>query len=144
MTKRKPKDQQEKRGRPTDYKPEFRELVITLGKEGKSLAAMANACGVHRSNFDIWTKKHPEFRDAVLIAQQYSQEKWEELGMSGCNKGHGFNGQTYTFMMRNLFRNEYQDKSTVEHTGDAFKDFLAAARKAGGKGPANPHGGDDD
>lgn len=70
-------------GRPTAYKPEYCELVIGYGKQGKSKAWMASAIGVVRLTLDNWIKAHPEFAEAMEIALLHSQQWWEDAGQNG-------------------------------------------------------------
>jgi hypothetical protein len=133
-----------KGGRPSKYQPEFCQTIIELGKEGASKAEMALACDIHRDTFDEWTRTIPEFSDAAYKARMESQVFWERKGRNGCERGHGFNGQTYQFLMKNMFRDDYRDKQEVEHTGDAFKEFLSGARKGAVPRAPNPHKKDED
>ena len=57
-------------GRPTDYKPEFCQMVVELGREGAGKAEMAAACGVVRQTLDNWIKAHPEFLDAITARER--------------------------------------------------------------------------
>ena len=69
---------------------------------------------------------------------------WEDSGQAGIGQGRNFNAVAFIFQMKNRFPKDYRDKQVLEHTGDAFREFLAMARKAGKPGPDNPHKGDDD
>lgn len=122
------------------YLPEYDDLVIELGKLGKTRTQIACELGVIRETLTEWTKKHPSFSAAYNKAMQYSQAYWENKGHNGCERGHGFNGQTYQFLMKNIFRDEYTDKTTHEHTGDAFRGYMDLIRKGDQTGlPPNPH-----
>lgn len=89
-------------GRPTDYKPEYIDLLIAyfseppykevmkrvVTKDGdaievpedkasdfKSLAGFALSIGVHKDTLLEWSKVHPEFSGAYKKAKEY-QENW--------------------------------------------------------------------
>jgi len=57
-------------GRPTDYRPQFCEEVIELGKLGKSKAQMAAALDCSRDSIDQWCKDHQEFSGAIARARE--------------------------------------------------------------------------
>jgi hypothetical protein len=111
-----------KRGRPTKYKPDFCEEVIALGSEGKSRTQIARSLGVVRQTLIDWEKAHPEFSDAMSIAEEYAMAWWEDQGQAGIHLGKQFNGFVYSFQMKNRFRKEYTEKVNLEHeAGDSFK-----------------------
>ena len=56
-------------GRPTKYKPEFCDVIIELGREGKTKSHMAQALDVSRDTIHEWTRVHPEFSDAMKRAE---------------------------------------------------------------------------
>lgn len=126
--KRKRKDQQPfaelppaltaltKRGRPSLYDPEFCDLVLDLGAEGKSKAQIAARLGINRDTLNEWTKKHPEFSVAVKNAQELALAWWEDAGQVNMAR-QGFNATAYIFQMKNRFREDYRDVTNLEHTG---------------------------
>lgn len=121
-------------GRPLgsdEYKPEYDAKIIALGQEGMTRTQMAVALGVIRETLTGWAKKHPTFSAAFKRALQHSQATWEVKGFRGCEKGHGFNGATYQFLMRNIFKDEYADTQNHKHEGEGFREFLQAM--SGGK-----------
>jgi len=92
-------------GRPTKYKPEFCDLVIKVGEEGGTLAAMAEACDVDRSTINDWIDVHPEFSRAIKRGLQKAQVLWEKQGMLATFGGvDGFNATSYIFNMKNRFK----------------------------------------
>lgn len=63
-------------GRPTNYKPEYCEMVIEWGKLGWSLAEMASKIGVSKSTLSAdWPSRNPEFSNALKEARTHS-EAW--------------------------------------------------------------------
>lgn len=92
--------EENKLGRPTDYKPEYVEALIEyfseppykevmkkiVTKDGdvvevpeyeatdfKSLAGFAVSIGVHRETLLNWTKQYPDFFDAYKRAKEYQE-----------------------------------------------------------------------
>lgn len=56
-------------GRPTDYLPEYCDGVIAYMAQGFSLTAFAGSIRVSRETIYEWARVHPEFSDAVRVAQ---------------------------------------------------------------------------
>lgn len=126
------------------YKPEYDEIVIELGKQGKTKIQICGHLGCVYQTLCDWQSNHPSFSEAMQLAVMYAQVWWEEKGQEGIQKGsHGFNDKLYAFMMKNRFKDPntgYSDKQVLEHTGDAFRDYLSRARDSGkAGGPINPH-----
>jgi len=105
-----------KRGRPSMYDPEFCEIVLELGAEGKSKAQIAARLGINRDTLNEWTKIHPEFSVAVKNAQELALAWWEDAGQVNMAR-QGFNATAYIFQMKNRFREDYRDVTAMEHTG---------------------------
>jgi len=135
------------RGRPKGsdkYLPSMDALVIQKGREGASKTQIACSLGVARSTLEAWCNAHPTFSEAMALALTFSQAWWEDLGQKGINMGKGFNAVAFMFQVKNRFPHDYRDKQTIEHSSDAFRDFLESARAAGSGvapdiGPPNPH-----
>ena len=113
------KRNQRKPGQPTKYRPEMCDKVIKAGKAGKSITAMANACGVHRETIYAWMETHPAFSDAINLARQYALEWWETSGQ-GQTRGRyeGANATSMIFMMKNQFPDDYRDRREIDHSGE--------------------------
>lgn len=104
-------------GRPTDYRPEYCDTVIELGREGKSKAQIAANLDVSRDTIDEWCKVHPEFSDAIKRARELSLSWWEDQGQQGIWAGKLFNANAYGLQVRNRFPEEYKEKVIQEQTG---------------------------
>lgn len=112
-------------GRPTDYKPEFCEKVIALGREGASKAEMAHALACTRQTMDNWADANPEFLDAVKEATETSQGWWESKGREATFGGcPGFNATSFIFNMKNRFPTDWRDKQDHELTGKDGKALI--------------------
>lgn len=123
-------------GRPTAYKPEFCDLVIQCGDEGKTLAEMARACDVNRATINDWMDKHPDFSSAVKRGLENAQAWWEDRGRVATFGGfEGYNATSYIFQMKNRFRADWADKQQVDHTNSdgSLGSFLAAVANQTGR-----------
>lgn len=102
-------------GRPTDYTKECCNIVLELGKKGKSKTQMAVACGVSNMNvLDDWAKKYPEFSMALERAMILSQDWWEDQLQSGLfdMDGRKLNG-TACKQMAARFPKTWREQSNV-------------------------------
>lgn len=63
--------------RPSKYKDEYNEIALEFLSQGKSLVQLATKLGVHRDRLYEWAKVHEEFRDALELGKQNSQDHWE-------------------------------------------------------------------
>lgn len=106
-------------GRPSTYKPEYCQVAIELGKEGKTITAIANKIGVSRETLYSWMDYNPDFSDAIKLARQHAQEWWEETGQ-GQSRGRfeGSNATAMIFMMKNQFPDDYRDRREIDHSGE--------------------------
>lgn len=121
-------------GRPSSFKPEYCDLVLQLGAEGKSKAQMCAAIGISRDTLYRWVKEFPDFSDAISRATELSQSWWENVAQTqGLTRE--FNAATWGKSMSARFPNDYSDRSKVELTGRdggpvQLEDGQAAARIA--------------
>jgi len=113
------RNQPNRTGRPTAYKPEYCDLVVKIGKQGKSITAMANVCGVHRDTLYEWAEVHPAFSDALTRARGHSLEWWESTAQGQARgKYDGANGNTLAFMLKNQHPDQYRDRREIDHSGE--------------------------
>ena len=104
-------------GRPSQYRPEYCERVIELGKEGASPAQMAADLGIsHRNTLDDWAEVHPEFSEAYTHARTQAQAWWERKGMNGL-EAERFNALVWKTSMQARFREDYTERRVQENTG---------------------------
>lgn len=105
-------------GRPSKYDPAFCDRVIEMGKEGKTLAEMADGLDIDRSTLTDWTEQHPEFSRAVKSGLDRAQAWWEKKGRIATFGGvDGYNATSYIFQMKNRFKEDWRDKQEREHSG---------------------------
>ena len=103
-------------GRPTKYRPEFCELVISVGEYGGWLSEMAEACDVHRSTMDEWASVHPEFSEALTRAKQKAQDWFEIRGREGLT-AEKFNSALWQKQMSARHRDEYTERRELTGEG---------------------------
>ena len=103
-------------GRPSKYRPEFCDTIISVGEEGGWLSEMAEACDVHRSTMDEWAATHPEFSEALTRAKQKAQAWFERSGRVGLTADR-FNAALWSKQMSARHPDEYTERSKTEHTG---------------------------
>lgn len=107
-------------GRPTLYKPEHCDVVIELGKEGKSLVQMCAHFDITRQTIDNWAKDHPDFLEALSIAKVHCQDWWERAGQQGMYLGSsGFNAAVWKKSVEARFREDYTERQEHKLSGDA-------------------------
>lgn len=70
-------------GRPTDYKPEYCEMLIAHMAKGMPYETFAAVIDTHRDTLYEWEKKHKEFSDAKKIAREKQYKQLAEMGLSG-------------------------------------------------------------
>ncbi len=103
-------------GRPTDYDPAYCERVVEFLADGYSLAAFAGEIGVARSTVYKWADEHPEFSDAIKIAQARSVLAWEKRLRSLSTSGEG-NPTAIIFGLKNRASDEWRDVKATELSG---------------------------
>lgn len=133
-------------GRPTDYKPEYCEMLIKHMAEGDSFASFSAIVGTCMDTVHEWAKVHPEFSDAKKKGMGLNllfNERLMKSGIAGQLTRVGkktkittaktdtkaeevkeeteFVTATYAqtahiFLMKNRFPKEYRDKIQIETT----------------------------
>lgn len=111
-------------GRPSDYKPEYCQMLIDHMAQGLSFEAFGGIVDCSKETLYTWSEKHPEFLDAKKIATQKCRVFWEKLGVdhiinwSGKDGGKSLNTGVWVFNMKNRFKDEWRDRQEVEHSQD--------------------------
>jgi transposase len=103
-------------GRPTDYMPEHCDVVIALGKQGKSYTQIAVNLDISKKTLYNWADEHPEFLHALERARECAQDWWETKGQQGLDADK-FNASVWAKSMSCRFPDDYSDKNKVEHSG---------------------------
>lgn len=103
-------------GRPSKYYPEFCEVIIELGKLGKSLAQMASAFEVDKASVLRWEEEYPDFRTALMRARSEAQTWWENHGQMGLYSRE-FNANLWIKSVASRFRDDYTERKETQVTG---------------------------
>ena len=131
----KPKNPQEylPRGRPTEYRPEYCEVVERLGELGKSKTQIASVLDVNTKTIDEWALKWPEFAESIARARELAMTWWEDVGQAGLTDKF-FNAQLWSRSMAARFPDQYREakdlKLTVE--SDVSQRLIAGRKRIGG------------
>ena len=105
-------------GRPTDYRPEFCEQVIELGRQGKSHAQIAATLGCARKTLYEWQSLYPEFSNAIMYARDLAQAWFEDIGqVNMVAPTQGFSASLWAKQVSCRFADDYTDKQKQEVTG---------------------------
>jgi hypothetical protein len=102
--------------RPSKYEPSYCDVVVELGKAGKSLAQMCANFDISRQTIDNWAEAHPEFLEALSRAKMHAQSWWEEQGVSGMTADK-FNAAVWKKSMEARFREDYTERQEIDHSG---------------------------
>lgn len=101
-------------GRPTDYRPEYCDIVVELGKHGVSKEEMALELGISVTTFYTWQAANEEFLKAVKQAEGESIGWWKKEGRTNL-KDKDFSATLWYMNMKNRFG--WKDKTETEHSG---------------------------
>ena len=77
MTKPKPKDQLQKRGRKTAFRPEYILIAKACARFGAIEDEIANELNIGPATLDRWKQKYPEFRCALKAGKDASDDRVE-------------------------------------------------------------------
>ena len=116
-------------GRPTKYRKEMCEEVISFMAQGFSKAEAAAHLGISEETFHQWKKAKPEFSESVKEGSRQSSLWWAKIGMAGMTgKIAGFNATTWIFNMKN--RHGWKDKQEITGEGgeSLFANFANAVK----------------
>lgn len=122
-------------GRPTSYQPGFCSAVIEYGGEGMGRAEIAAELGVSRQTLATWESTHPPFLDAMTRAYDASLAWWNRQGRlgiwdethrgeDGVSVSRRLNAAAYRLQVINRFREDWRDKSELEHLGGLRVDTM--------------------
>lgn len=101
-------------GRPTKYKPEYCQAIVSHMSEGASATSFAASIDVDRSTITEWTTVHPEFSIAFTRAKAKCAAWWETVARKNAVTGDG-NAAITVFGLKNMGPDDWADK--FEHGG---------------------------
>ena len=102
-------------GRPTKYKPEYCESVISHMSSGASLTSFAAEIEVSRSTINLWIDEHPEFMESVKRAKAKCAAWWERQGREGATGNKDINPTLVIFGLKNMGAEDWRDKQEIDH-----------------------------
>jgi hypothetical protein len=114
-----------KEGRPTDYKPEYCQMLIEHMEEGYSFESFGGIIGVAEKTLYNWEKQHPDFLHSKEIGVQKSMIWWERVGRKGMmNDIPFFNDRIWRLNMINRFRSKWSDGTKNENNDKVKKEIV--------------------
>ena len=99
-------------GRPTDYRPEFCEIVIEKMKVGAAIKELPFYLDVCLDTINEWRKVHPQFSAAIKTGQSYSEAVWMIQGRENIPNKE-FNSTLWYMNMKNRFG--WKDNKETTH-----------------------------
>jgi hypothetical protein len=99
-------------GRPSDYRPEYCDMVIEAMANGVSLEAFAGQIRVAVETVYRWMTRHREFSEAVSRAKP-ARTLWWELKLMRSRKGAETTASI--FALRNCAPDQWKDIRNVQH-----------------------------
>jgi hypothetical protein len=109
------------------FKKEMCDKMIELGKLGASQKMIWSDLGITKDVAKSWSKKYPEFADALDMALVHSQAYWErEMLANVGNKT--FNSRIAEIALRGQFPTDYRERMDIkqEVKQDVTIDFASA------------------
>lgn len=97
-------------GRPTDYKPEYCQMMIDMMRTGLGFASFADSVNVCRDTLDEWARIHPEFSDAKRVAKNGKASAWERRINLNKDDPNSSSDTRCIFMLKNAAPDEYSDR----------------------------------
>jgi hypothetical protein len=102
-------------GRPSNYRPEYCDLIIAEMAKGYSLGACAATIGCARSTINEWVSRYPDFSEAVKLGLSHRQKQWETAAMQSAFTGGAGNVGMITMGLRNAGREDWSEPEHVKH-----------------------------
>jgi hypothetical protein len=112
-------------GRPSEYRPEYCELVIERMAQGYSLTAFAGSIRVSKDAVYDWIKAHSEFSDAVSRARP---ARLTSLETKLLHSRKGAETTAAIFALRNADPDEWRDVKHQEHSHSVKVESLTDAQ----------------
>ncbi len=100
-------------GRPSLYKPEMVDKLISLMSEGKTDTQTCAMLGISVDSLARYRRQYPEMAEAYLKGKMLQQAAWEDLGLKLATGEVKGNATVFIFMMHNLFKTSYTQTSNT-------------------------------
>ena len=110
----------------SSYRPELCEEILDMFADGSSIVQVcARKLKIHRDTYYEWKNAHPEFKKASEQAEAISQSYWEDIGKDGITgEIEKFAGSSWSFVMKNRFREHYSDQQKEKEGNTAVEMLL--------------------
>lgn len=107
-------------GRPSTYDPAYCEMVVELGKMGKSIEQICADLNTPVRTLYEWRDRYPEFSQALADAKDFEQAWWETQAhayMVETKDGPRLNATLWSRSMAARFPKKYRESVKQEITG---------------------------
>ena len=95
------------------YEPKMCDTIIEMGKEGASKKMMWSQLGISSSTADNWSKKYPEFAEALGIALVHAQSYWETQLLANV-ENKSYNSRLVEIALRGQFATDYRESKETK------------------------------
>ena len=99
-------------GQPTTYDPKYCEMVIALGKAGKSQEQISAEIDIPRSTMASWAQQNVEFLAALTRAKELEAAWWEDKGQEAL-ENKDFNAAVWKKSVEARFRDKYTERKEL-------------------------------
>lgn len=104
-------------GRPTDYRPEYCQMIIDHMEDGASVVSFAASISVARSTITEWANVHPEFSVALNTGKAKCAAWWDRRGRDIAVSGGGPGASAMVmFGLKNMAPDDFREKQEIDHT----------------------------
>jgi hypothetical protein len=113
MSKKKKEKKKDKSfgGCPTNYRPEYCEMLVEHMAKGYSFESFAGVVNVVFKTLYNWEKEHPEFLQAKQRAKAKCLMKWESIGIDNIISMPGISLNPTVYRMNMINRFGWKDKA---------------------------------
>ena len=103
-------------GRPTDYRPEYCQMLMDHMSKGLSFESFAGVLVTTKATLYNWTELFPEFLYSKQIGTELNRLFYEQEGIKGMiNETPFFNDRVWRLNMLNRFRDDWSENQNIKH-----------------------------
>ncbi len=104
-------------GRPTNYRPEYCQMIIEHMEDGSSVSSFAASINAARSTITQWADVHPEFMAALQVGKAKCAAWWDRRGRDIAVQGGGPGASAMVmFGLKNMAPEDFREKQEIAHT----------------------------
>lgn len=94
------------------YKPEYCEMAVEFGRQGKTRMELAAEIGVSKETIRNWEGKHKHFASALNMMEDYAVAWYQGIGRRALLGELKFDAVLYKFLTKSRFlkREEFKDQ----------------------------------